>query len=61
MSEDGIQFEEAEPILLDSHRLTVAAAGSNHSHTIRTVEVIVELYEGLGRADEAARWRAILP
>lgn len=55
------RFDEAEPRLLESHRVLLAALGAGHERTRTAVERLIALYEGAGREEEAARWRSSEP
>jgi len=52
------RFAEAEPLLLESHRILLAAHGPDHISTREAREALVALYEAWGRLDDAAPWRA---
>jgi len=54
-------YEEAEKELLAAHQTFVSALGANGSCTLRTVKLLVELYDAWGRAQDAANWRERLP
>ncbi len=51
---------EAEEQLLGSHALLVERLGAAHARTRETVNRIAQLYEIMGRAEEAAAWRTRL-
>ncbi len=53
------RFEEAEVQLVAAHELQEAELGAEHAHTRRSTQALVDLYESWGRAEEAARWRAL--
>jgi serine/threonine-protein kinase len=51
------RYAEAEPILLRSHEALVEGFGAEHSFVANARERLVALYEGMGRPEDAARWR----
>lgn len=51
------RFDEAEPLLLQSHRDLCVKFGASHKRVQETVERVVSLYDAWGRVDEAHRWR----
>lgn len=55
------RYEEAEALLCASREALHASKGPLHRTTVRATERIVELYDAWGRADESARYRAMLP
>lgn len=52
---------EAEPLLLESHRILPRSSGSTHPHTVQTTARLVQLYESSGIPSEATRFRRLLP
>jgi tetratricopeptide (TPR) repeat protein len=52
------QFEDAEPLLLESYREIHTAKGSAYVVTRMALERVIALYEAWGRPKEVARWRA---
>ncbi len=52
---------EAEPLLRDACERLLARLGAEHEQTRAAVDLIVRLYEGRGRPDEARAWRARSP
>ncbi len=55
------RLDEAEPMLLESHAVLLAALGADHERTRTAADRLVELYEAAGRDEEAARWRSRAP
>jgi thioredoxin-like negative regulator of GroEL len=55
------QFEEAEPILLDSHATLTSTEGESGEDTVKTIERIVQLYQAWGKQDEMACYVAMIP
>lgn len=53
--------EEAEAALLEAHQIVYAALGAGHDRTVKTVDALAALCDGLGKPDKAAEWRAKLP
>lgn len=51
------RFAEAEPIALDLVERTSRIDGADSENTKRSRSLLVELYEGWGKPDEAAKWR----
>jgi serine/threonine protein kinase len=52
---------EAEPVALEAYRLLHALRGDDDRGVIRTLQVLVDVYEGTGRGAQAAQWKAKLP
>lgn len=55
------RLDEAEALLLAAYPVLQSGAGAEDPRTVRVLERLVRLYEGGGRADAAARFRALLP
>jgi serine/threonine protein kinase len=51
---------EAEPEALEAYRILHALRGDDDRGVQRTIAVLVDVYEGTGRSDQAARWKARL-
>ena len=51
------RYEEAEAPLLEAHAASLQALGPEHSMTAQQRAWIVQVYEGLGREEDARRWR----
>ncbi len=51
------RFDEAEPLALDFHELALGATLPDPARILRARRLLVEIYEGLGRTDEAEKWR----
>jgi len=49
------RYGEAEPVLLEAHRILVAALGEDHPTTLDTVNTLAEHYHAQGKLDEARR------
>ena len=52
---------EAEPDALEAYRILHALRGDDDRGVVRTVQVLVDVYEGTGRTEQALRWKARLP
>lgn len=48
---------EAEPLLIQAHESYARKRGARDQQTLDAVRELVEVFEGLGRADSAAEWR----
>ncbi len=55
------KYAEAEPLLLDSYKLTRATAGEHDPRTIEAVERLITLYQFRGQAKKAAEYWALIP
>jgi tetratricopeptide (TPR) repeat protein len=49
---------EAEPLLLEAYRILRKEGGSDDENTMMAAKYLAELYDVLGKPDEAARYRA---
>jgi tetratricopeptide (TPR) repeat protein len=58
---DRDKFAEAEPYMLDAYRTARDHLGPTHVRTIRTLPVLVTIYDRLGRSSEAESYRALMP
>jgi serine/threonine protein kinase/Tfp pilus assembly protein PilF len=65
---DAERWSEAEPMLVEAHRLLTGANGPGDADAVACVEMLVRVYEsweaaepGKGHAERAAVWRARLP
>lgn len=54
------RFDEAEPLLLEADAALCATRSERDPQRIESLERLIELYDGWGRSDEAARWRSVL-
>jgi anion-transporting ArsA/GET3 family ATPase len=52
--------EEAEPLLLDSHKALTAEFKEEDEEIELVVENLIELYEAWGKPEKAAEYRALL-
>jgi len=52
---------EAEPDALEAYKIIHALRGDDDRGVRRTVEVLVDVYEGTGRMDQASKWKARMP
>lgn len=52
------RHDEAEPGLLEAHRILAAALGANHDRAKRVADLLSRLYEHRGDEASAATWRA---
>lgn len=50
------RFEDAEPVLLQSHAVLVTEVGPASTATVDAVRRLVSLYQAWGKPDQAARW-----
>jgi hypothetical protein len=55
------RYPEAERALLDADRIIRGSFGNDHPSTLKTVELLVALYDEWGKPERAAAWRAKLP
>jgi serine/threonine-protein kinase len=55
------RFEEAEPLLLDSHEKFVARFGAEHRDTKASAQRVADLYDQWGKPEQAAEYRVNLP
>jgi hypothetical protein len=51
------RYREAEPLLLDGHRILVAERGPDDPRTRETAAYLAGLYEAWGRPAQAAAYR----
>ena len=49
------RYYEAEPALLETHRMLAAALGEDHPTTLDTVNTLAEHYQAHGKLEEAQR------
>lgn len=52
------RHDEAEPGLLEAHRILAAALGPRHDRARRVADLLMRLYEHRGDESNAAKWRA---
>ncbi len=52
---------EAEPEALEAYGILHALRGDDDRGVLRTVQVLVDVYEGTGRSQQALKWKARLP
>ncbi len=55
------RYSEAEPLLVEAHRMLEAALGPEHARTLAGLSALINLYEKWDRPDDAAHYRALLP
>src|SRR5262249_9987664 len=53
------KYDEAEPYLLNGYRELAAAPDAMPKRRLEALDRLIALYNGCGRPDEAARWRAV--
>ncbi len=53
------RYAQAEIPLLASYEVLKTVRGQQHAYTIEAVERLIRLYDGWGKPEEAARWRAM--
>jgi len=51
------EFEEAEPLLLESHELLSKDENTSAERVRRVAESLARMYDAWGRTDQAAKWR----
>ncbi|MFT7170854.1 MAG: ATP/maltotriose-dependent transcriptional regulator MalT [Paracoccaceae bacterium] len=51
------RFAEAEPGAREFHDRSLATYGAEHDYIARARKLLVELYEGWGKEEQAALWR----
>ncbi|MBL8859279.1 MAG: serine/threonine protein kinase [Planctomycetes bacterium] len=51
------RFADAEPLAHDYLERVLRAEGPEHAHVARARKLLVEIYEGLGRIEDADKWR----
>jgi len=51
------RFADAEPVALDFHERALRSVGPDHDFTQRARRLLADVYEGLSKPEEAARWR----
>lgn len=51
------RYDEAEPRLMDAHRILAASFGEDHRQTMAAAEALINLYEAWGKPTEADRLR----
>ena len=54
---DMARFDEAEPKLLNCHKILSGLLGERNEHPVRIARAIVRMYEAAGKPGRAARWR----
>ena len=54
------QFDSAEPLALAAYQSFLKSLGANGDATQRTIKQLVQLYDGWGKPERAAEWRAKL-
>ena len=57
---DQGRYDEAEPLLLESHPVLEKERGPQDSNTLRVASDLVALYDGRGEPEKAAPYRALL-
>jgi hypothetical protein len=55
------QFEEAEPLLVESYPILKSKRGEKNKHTQKALSYIIDLYKAWGKPEKAAEYRAMLP
>ena len=55
------RFEEAEPLLAESHPVLLERRGVGDRRALQAVARVVALYERWGRSEEAERFRRLIP
>jgi tetratricopeptide (TPR) repeat protein len=58
---DRGKFAEAEPYMLDAYRTARDHLGPTHVRTIRTLPLLVAIYDGVARPSESEAYRAQMP
>lgn len=51
------RFEEAEPVALEGYRGRLQLLGKDHGKVRAAIRMLAEIYDKLGRTDEARSWR----
>ena len=54
------RYEEAEPLLLHSYPIIARDRGPHHRRTAEALQRLVDLFDGWGKPEQAAEYRAIL-
>jgi hypothetical protein len=55
------KYEEAEPLALECYALNVKVYGNEHQETIDAINLLIKLYDALGKPEEAKKYRDMLP
>ena len=54
-------YDKAEQLLLEALEGRRLKLGDTHTHTLKSLNNLIELYEAWGKSEKAAEWRAKLP